>query len=131
MNDPNTNAIIFLLKNISPNRTLSVAGFKTVHAVPDRIPVCILEMTPLIIHIWKKSASFDSLANVMSIHMATHTVPELVSLVANELTIGVISAFVEAIEVRDKVIQNALDISNLVEKSFVNSTDGPEMHPLL
>ena len=62
----------------------------------------------------------------MHSHMAIHTVLELVSVVANKAHIDTTTAFVEATDAKEKVIQSELNISNLVGTSFLNSTGGPK-----
>ena len=50
----------------------------------------------------------------MRSHMATQTIPELVSVVANKFSIDTTTAFVEATEMKEKLTQSVLEISNLV-----------------
>ena len=81
-------------------------------------------MTPLNGRIWKKSACFDSLSTGITNHMSTQTIPDLVSVVANELYIDISTAFVEVLDAHLKIMNCIMNISNLAGTAFINSTGG-------
>jgi len=76
-------------------------------------------MASLTSPVWKKSASFDrpSIRN----QMTTQSIPELVSVVNNEIQIDTTTAYVEATEVKDLIVSSILDLENLVGNAFLQS----------
>jgi len=92
---------------------------KIIYVGPDKLPLSVLEMASLTSPVWKKSASFDrpSIRN----QMTTQSIPELVSVVNNEIQIDTTTAYVEATEVKDLIVSSILDLENLVGNAFLQS----------
>lgn len=103
---------------------MPVTGFKIVHVSHDRLPISTTEMDLLTVHIWKKSACFNSLVTGLTSYMSTQTIPDLFSVVSNELPIDITTAFVEVSDIKHKVGSYIMDISNLVGTAFSTSTGG-------
>ena len=60
MSNPNTNALISLLRNATNDTTATTAaGFKTIFLGQDNVLVSILTIVPLTEPTWKKSSWFD------------------------------------------------------------------------
>ena len=65
MNSPTTKALMAVFHNESTPKKPYVSGFKVIHIGLDKLHISILETTPIIGHVWKKSESFGSLTNIM------------------------------------------------------------------
>ena len=65
MNSPTGTALVSLIHGASSPKKSSSAGFKVIPIGLDKLPISILDTTPLTGHVLKKSTSFDSLANAM------------------------------------------------------------------
>ena len=52
MSNPNTNAVMSMLRNALQPKETTTTGFKIVHVGTDKIPVSILEMVSLNGKIW-------------------------------------------------------------------------------
>ena len=121
MNIPTNNALIALLHGASDPKNHFVAGIKVIHIGPDKLPTSIFDTTPLTGHVWEKSASFDSLVNAMSSQRLSHTIPNLIIIVSNDLPIDTTTLFMEASKVKKNIIRNVLNIHNLIGTSFLQS----------
>ena len=70
----------------------------------------------------EKSACFNSLATGLGNHISTQTIPNLISVIVNELPIGIINAFVESSDTKLKIMSSIMNIGNLAGTAFLNST---------
>ena len=121
MSNPNTNALISLLRNSTRDNSTTAAGFKTVYLGQDNLPVSILEIAPITDPAWKKNACYESFSLTLRKHMEDINISDLTCVVANELPIDTTSAFVEASAIKDKIMAQAINVSNLTGCAFLKS----------
>ena len=74
------------------------------------------------IGIFGKNACFDSIATGLGNHMSKQTIPDLVSIIANKLPIGITTVFVELSDTKLNIMSSIMNIGNLASTSFLNST---------
>ena len=119
MSNPNTNALVSILRNSATTPSATAAGFKTVYVGQDRLPVIILNISPLTDPTWKRSACFDSLAHGMTSHLEDFTVSDLTTVVVIELHIDTTTAFVGACSIKDIIMRETCNVSNLAGIAFL------------
>ena len=81
MSNPNTNALLSMLRNYAVTPSATAAGFKTVYIEQDRLPVSILIIALLTDPTWKRSVCFDSLVHMMTSHLEDFTISDLTTVV--------------------------------------------------
>ena len=122
MSNPNTNALMTMLTNaVQKESETTAAGFKIVYIGKDKVPLNILEMTPIDSPAWKKSASFESLCSTLRGQADIHSVSDLLSLASLEIPIDTTSAYMEATRIKDSVVSSMTDILNLTGLAFIQS----------
>ena len=131
MSNPNTNALMTMLTNaVQKESETTAAGFKIVYIGKDKVPLNILEMTPIDSPAWKKSASFESLCTTLRGQADIHVVSDLLSLASLEIPIDTTSAYMEATRIKDAVVSSTYDILNLTGLAFIR-TDGNQIQNLV
>ena len=77
-------------------------------------------MTPIESEPWKKSASFECLCSTMRGQVNTHNVSDLVSIISQEISIDVASAFMESNRIKESIIASMTNYSNLTGLAFLH-----------
>ena len=116
MSNPNTNALAIA------NKKNQSSHMRVVHIGKDAQPVTLPIMTSMNSHPWKKSASFDILKNTVDSLVPSHTVADIIALVANELQLNTGAAFQEAQSAAKTIVDDTLQVENLEPLSFLSST---------
>lgn len=75
---------------------LSSSSMKSVLLAKDNIPVALLSMESMRSPSWQKSASFNSLQSAANSFAEIYPIPDIISIIRNELPIDSSSAFQEA-----------------------------------
>ena len=118
----NTNVLMSMLNNAVRAETKPAAtGFKSVYIGKEKVPMNILEMTPIDSEAWRKSTSFESLCSTMRGQVDIHSVSDLVSIISHEIPIDVNSAFIESTRIKESVISSMTVIMNLTGLAFMHS----------
>jgi len=129
MSSPNTNAPIMRINQHSPstsfntstNTTSNLSGIKMVYVGKDQQPVTIMQLEHVTMPAWRKAASFDNLRNTVYTLVESHSVADVMALVASELPIDTGAAFQEAQAAAKLVTKGALDIDYLTPNAFLSS----------
>ena len=66
----------------------------------------------------EKNACFDSLATGLGDHISTQIIPNIVSVVVNELPIDITTTLVEASNTKLKIMSNIINIGNLADTAL-------------
>ena len=82
----------------------------------------ILKMALIDDDVWKKSASFESLASSVKGQMDVHSCSELATLISSELPIDVTTAYMESKVVREDILSCMTKVENLTGLAFLSST---------
>ena len=114
MSSPNSIALMTMLSNAARAETKpTAAGFKMVYVSKEKVPLRILEMTPIESEPWKKSAAFECLCATMRGQVDVHNVSNLVSIISQEIPIDVTSVFMESNQIKESIIASMNDYGNL------------------
>ena len=124
MSNPNTNAVMYMLRGALRPPEATATGFKTVYIISDRLPVRILEMAHLTCKAWQKSSSFDSLATILWSHVDNLGILDLLTVVSTEVHLDTTTSYIEAEVIKKTVLSSILNIVNLLGVSFLNGTGG-------
>ena len=121
---PHKKNLMFLLNVALLQLKSTVAGFKSTHDSMEKIPLIILDMEPFLVK-QGRHLYFGSLVNAMRGQMDTMSIPDLVTIVATEVSIDTIASFLEATEMKKDVFTSIVNVLNLTGVCFLNSTGWP------
>ena len=77
----------------------------------------------------KKGTCFDSLTSGMREHVSVQSIPDLIVVVSTVIHMDTTAVFVEAIEVKTKIICGILDTANLVGTAFLTGNGNTYKDP--
>jgi hypothetical protein len=117
MSSPN---IKFASSN-SSKATATAASTKVIHIGKEQQPLTVPVFANVSDPTWVKRTCFQQFVSVLQNHSSMHSVPDLVSILANELPIDTGASYQEAVSVMNSIQDSIWDIDHLVPLGFLNS----------